>query len=260
MTVRLRDLATGVAGCALLTSAGCRRPPATVDPGDAEPVRGDGQATAQDCPELPSVPAAKPGSEGDREPPRILSAQFVAGDRIQLSFSEALAPPDNINPRQFRISWGYSLIDSADGYNYATAYYEDVGGSDNSYQPMVVTSLQVYDGRPEVLGLRFNQPVPEDLCADLADMRLEFEEAARDPEGVTERGEVGLFLHYTSRGSVGIRDLADNPLEDMGPEWALHFGTRHKQSYGSEPVARFDLLVSLECPAGLGSSAPPGPS
>jgi hypothetical protein len=75
------------------------------------------------------------------------------------------------------------------------------------------------------------------------------------------RARACLFLHYTSRGSEGVRDRAQNPLGDMGGEWALHFGARQRTSQGSEPVTRLNLLLELECPdESMQESGPPSPT
>lgn len=259
--VRIRELATGVASCVmLLPAAGCKKTSTevSVDPGSGEPVA-DAPAPAAEC-EAPTAgeqPVAAAGD--DREAPRILAARFVARDRVQLTFSEALGPIDQVNPRQFRLSMAYSMVAYDYGYKYggpdvayASGYYYDLAGPDAYEPPLVVLALDRYDDQPELLALRLSRPVPTDLCEEIQDTEQTMaDEAAAGPAG---DGRVGLFLHYTSRGSVGVRDLAQNPLEDMGGEWALHFGARNKSVYGSEPAMRLDLLVELECPVAMAGS------
>jgi hypothetical protein len=249
----------GLASLVLLVPSGCRRPTADLS---VDPETG-GEPVAAPAPDVACKPAEgaaakprpKPGQDGDLEPPEILGGRFVARDRVQLTFSEPLAPVDQVNPRQFRLSMAYSARSTQDygGAGYASGYYYDLAGADNYEPPVVVTSLETYEARPEVLALQLSRPVPVELCVDMAD-------AASDPvEGEDVR--MGLYLHYTIRGSVGIRDLGENPLGDMGGEWALNYGARHKTLYGTDPVMRLDLLVELACPEqGLGVSTPPGPS
>ena len=257
MTARTRrrrnaQVATGVASCAMLLPAGCRKPTAelSVHPDAVEPVADAALPVCEQPAQAAAPPRPKPGSSDDRDPPVILGANFVALDRVQLTFSEGLAPVDQVNPRQFRLSMAYSSIDYQAGY--ASGYYYDVAGADNYEPPVVVTSLQSYEGRPEVLALSLSRPVPLELCVDMREMQADRSEDLN--------ARMGLFLHYTSRGSVGIRDQADNPMADMGGEWALHFGARHRTLYGTEPVMRLDLLVELACPdETMTVSAPPGP-
>ncbi|WP_106089880.1 hypothetical protein [Enhygromyxa salina] len=248
-----RELATGIASCVLLLPAGCRKTPTdlSVDPDTHDPAA---DVPALDCPVAQAPARPRPGSSDDSDPPMVLGARFVARDRVQLTFSEGLAPTTQVNPRQFRLSMAYSNIDY--GASYATGYYYDLAGSDNYEPPLVVTSLAGYDDRPEVLALQLSRPVPQDLCVNITDRRADMADV--DPES---RPRIGVFLHYTSRGSVGVRDLADNPMIDVGAEWALHYGARHKTVYGSEPIMRLDLLVELSCPdEAMRLSAPTGPS
>jgi hypothetical protein len=250
MSMRIRELATGVA---LLLPTGCRNPTAdvTTAPGPGDKASAD--AALPTCQATPA-PKPRPGSSEDREAPVVVGARFVTRDRVQLTFSESVAPTTQVNPRQFRLSMAYSTIDYGAGY--ASGYYYDLAGGD-SYQPsIVVTSLAGYDDQPEVLTLQLSAPVPIDLCEGILDTRTNM--GGGDPAA---QARVGLFLHYTSRGSVGVRDLADNAMSDMGGEWALHFGARHKSLNGGEPIMRLDLLVELGCPEEtMGVSAPPGPS
>ena len=266
--MNIRELATGVASCVMLLPAGCKKTPATVTvvPEGGEPSANAADSAECDAPESASVKQVAAGSSGDRQAPAVLGARFTSRDRLQLTFSEPIAPPSQVNPRQFRLSMAYSMVEYGygEGYGYggeqgyASGYYYDLAGNDNYEPPLVVTALELYEGQPELLGLRLSRPVPVQLCEDIRDSREEMAEDAAEGPGNT--GRVGLFLHYTSRGSVGIRDLADNPMADMGAEWALHFGARNKSMYGTEPIMRLDLLVELECPNGMGAGGPPGPS
>ncbi len=257
------SLTSSVASCVmLLPSAGCRRPPADLalpGEGGAEPGVTDDPAAA--CKPGASTPKAPAGSADDHESPVILGARFVARDRVQLTFSEALAPVDTVNPRQFRLSHAYTTVDTSSGdHDYASGYYYDLGGAD-AYEPsLVVVGIELYEQQPEVLSLTLSRPVPIEVCEQITDAQTSFDQMRITPDGHL-RGEVGLFLHYTGRGSEGVRDRVNNPLGDIGADWALNFGTRHKAVYGTEPVMRLDLLVRLGCPDESMRSVggPPGP-
>lgn len=256
MSVRFREIATGLASCVLLAPAGCKRPSADVSV-DPEP---DGEPTSKkpDVPECKAPPRPAPGSSDDVDPPALVNGRFVARDRVQLTFTEPLAPTKLVNPRQFRLSSAYSTVDYQAGY--ASGYYYDLGGSD-SYQPaIVVIALEAYEGQPEVLSLQLNRPVPIDTCYAMRERQATIA-SNQGVDGSTTRARTGVFLHYTSRGSEGVRDRAQNPLGDMGGEWALHFGARQRNSQGSEPVTRLDLLLELDCPdESMQESGPPGPT
>ena len=264
MSLRIRDLATGVASCALLLPGGCRRPTAELSaPSEGEPGGASGSGDACDCQAEAAraeAPGSEPGSSDDRDAPRIVGARFVARDRVQLTFSEPLAPVDPVNPRQFRLSRAYTVkYDPGAGYDmaYAEGYYYDLGGSDIMQQPLVFVSFETYADQPEILGLTLNKAIPVETCDELAESKADLNQTA----GEGQAGQAGVFLHYTKRGSVGIRDLAENQLEDFGGEWALHYGARHETMYGSDPVMRLDLLIELECPdASMSASSVPGPN
>jgi hypothetical protein len=252
MSTRLHELATSAGCCMLLLESGCKTPTTIVTP---EP---DGRtADAEKCPE-PEVQIVKPppGSADDREPPRVVSAKFVSSDRVVLTFSVGLEPPKTVNPRQFRLSEAYSVIDYSGAY--ASAYYYDLAARYGEEQPLVFAAID--QPEPEQLMLTLNRAIPVPLCENLEQMKADSAAAAASPDAGTSKVRRGLFLHYTKRGSVGIRDAVGNQLDDFGGEWALHFGTRDKRMSGQQPLVRFDLLIELECPTGGSFIGPPGPS
>lgn len=262
------SLSTGVASCVMLLPAAACRPSADV----AAPIDGQrssdlsdprGAAKHGETPQC-ATPKPPPGSPDDHEAPVILDARFIARDRIQLTFSEPLAPVEGVNPRQFRLSRAYSTIDivtSVGERSYASGYYYDIAGVSLYEQPMVVIELELDADRPEVLALSLNRPVPVELCEELLERKATVAAEPRDPY-FNRQAQIGLFLHYTTRGSEGVRDRVNNPLGDIGADWALNFGTRHKMLYGAEPVMRLDLLPELACPDAtmVGVGGPPGPS
>ncbi len=255
MSVRFREIATGLASCVLLAETGCRRPSAdvTVDPDPKTEPSGKSQTA-----ECKTPPRPAPGSDGDLDPPALLGGRFVARDRLQLTFSEPLGSIEGVNPRQFRLSSAYSTADYSAGY--ASAYYYDLGGSDQYLPPILVTALETYASQPEVLSLQLNRGIPIDTCLAMRERQASIV-ANQGIDGSTARARTGVFLHYTSRGSDGIRDRAHNPLGDMGGEWALHFGARQRTANGTEPVVRLDLLLELDCPdESMQESGPPGPT
>lgn len=259
MSDRLRAVTTGVASCVLLAPLGCRRPSADVAVAPHDGTRtADGDA-GERCDDKPARrKAPPPGSPDDQDPPTVLGGRFIARDRVQLTFSEPLAPVEQVNPRQFRLSTAYSRIDDQGGY--ASGYYYDLGGTDSYEPPLVVVSLEVYAERPEVLGLQLNRPIPVERCVQIRDTRKALADEAASGGGPMPRTQLGVFLHYTARGSIGIRDTANNPMAEVGGAWALHFGARNQSMYGTEPIMRLDLLVELDCPGEeMGVAGPPGP-
>lgn len=252
MSTRLRELATS-AGCCVLVieAAGCRPSTTIVDP---EPT---GKTTEPEkCPPPPAVAKPEPGSSDDREPPHIINAKFNGSDRVVLTFSEKLEAPKQVNPRQFRLSEGYSTVDYAG--NYASAYYYDLAARYGDELPLVFAAIE--QPEPDQLVLTLNRAMPIPICENIRLAQEDAAAAAASPDAGTAKTRHALFLHYTKRGSVGIRDLASNQLDDFGGEWALHFGTRDKRLSGQQPLVRFDLLIELDCPNGTEFVGPPGPS
>jgi len=258
-TFKPNALRTGIASCVALLPIGCELPSSQVAVNPGEP---GASGKVAGCP--PCARAQPPGSPDDHDAPVILDARFVARDRVQLTFNEALAPVDAVNPRQFRLSHGYSLVDFGE-YEYASGSYYDLGGTNESEQPLVIVALERSEAHPELLGLLLSRPIPVELCEEVSGQRAsiatEASAAATAPGGGGVRGQAGVFLHYTSRGSVGVRDSVQNPLADIGAQWALNFGARSIQMYGAEPVTRLDLLPELRCPEqAAGELSPPSSS
>ena len=202
MSVRFREIATGLASCVLLAPAGCKPPPAdvSVDP----ELGGEPVSKKPEVPECKTPPRPAPGSSDDVDPPALINGRFVARDRVLLTFTEPLAPTKPVNPRQFRLSSAYSTVDYQAGY--ASGYYYDLGGND-SYQPaIVVIALEAYEGQPEVLSLQLNRPVPVEVCYAMRERQATIA-SNQGIDGSTTRARTGVFvpaLHQPrQRGRAG---------------------------------------------------------
>jgi hypothetical protein len=223
--------------------AACNKPPPAVAPEEV------GEPHREPAPEPEPLARVEQEPGDDKEAPRVASAQFINPQRIRLTFTEPLAPTSEVNPRQFRISISYLSVDP-EGYGYAT--YSDVNyhqGDEES--SLVVRRIERYSDERE-LGLDLSQPVPAEICSEIKATEIDALEAAAyaaaNPEaGPEEEIEMGLYLHYTSRGSAPVIDLAGNGLEPFGASWALNYGAQYIGQNGDMPVARLDLLVKLPC-------------
>ncbi len=248
MSTRLREIATSAGCCVLVLETGCQPSTSIVAPDERPP--------AERCP-VAVAPKPAPGSSSDRESPQLITARFNGSDRVTLTFSEGLEPPTQVNPRQFRVSEGYSTVDYSEG-GYASAYYYDPAAHYGEELPLVFAAIE--QPEPDQLTLVLNRPIPMPICETMRMAKEEAAAAAALADGSTTKIRRGLFLHYTQRGSVGIRDLASNRLDDFGGEWALDFGARDKRLTGKPPLVRFDLLIELDCPVPSEYVGPPGPS
>lgn len=242
-------MASLAGGALLALESGCR-PDATIEAPDA----GEPSSTTK-CP-TPKLPTIPPGSENDREAPRITAARFNGSDRVILHFSEGLEAPDQVNPRQFRVSEAYSTVDHANAY--ASATYYDLATRYGDELPLVFADIEQV--APDELELILNRPIPPMVCENLRLAQEDLAAQATVPGAGALETRHGLYLHYTKRGSVGLRDLAGNQLDDFGAAWALHFGTRDMRMGGQAPVVRLDLLIELVCPAPSEFVGPPGPA
>lgn len=243
---------------------GCQRTPPAVAPTD-DPQLAPATVAA---PAPIATAEVEPGD--DREGPQIRGAQFVDARHVRLVFSEPLAPTDGVNPRQFRLSTAYATVEP-EGYAYVS--YADIAyqaGDDDA--PIVVKQLKRYADET-LVGLELSRAVPAAVCEEIGDIKRDIAEQAayysaqQDAYEPGPRIDTGIYLHYTKRGSSGVRDLAGNALDDVGAAWALNFGAQYANLTGQDPVARLDLLVEVPCfevagddydPAYSGGYAVPG--
>jgi hypothetical protein len=169
------------------------------------------------------------GSEsGDDSAPQLLSAWTdETGKYIVLRFSEPMAPPDDVDPSDFRISHAKTtdFLGGGPGSNYTMyrdphilfwEYYYEYG--DPPTMPSVITSVTAGELATDLV-LEFAVPLPLDAC-DI----LEQEQAliANNIQfDVIDDGRVGLYPHYSQGSPNAIRSAQDEPLESIGEEWVL---------------------------------------
>jgi hypothetical protein len=147
-----------------------------------------------------------------RQPPRVIQAELRgAGDRLQLQFSEPLAPVDGVDPNDFRLSMAMAY--AYPGYAYA--YYYDLGelfgDGDEDTGLMTITALV---GEGDTLELSIHPPIEFDYCREI---EREMLEARAEPGG---RLDGGLYLHY-SPGERPITDTQGDELRPAAGEWVL---------------------------------------
>ncbi|MCH9684253.1 MAG: hypothetical protein K0V04_22660, partial [Deltaproteobacteria bacterium] len=185
---------------------------------------------------------------------------FADASVLQLTFNESIAPADQVNPRQFRLSAAFAA--GYDKYAYGTSY-QDVGrwngagyycdeycyeycDYDKDYckdrcfeycyippgDPVHVSAIIQDAARPEVLLLRLDNAIGGGVCAQLNTF----------PEEWTS----GLFIHYTTAGSAPVADPDGEALAPIAEHWVL----AHEQDYvyveGQLPF--MDPLLPIPCP------------
>ncbi len=197
-----------------------------------------------DCEERWPEPLAREVDES--EPPRIREGRFVDEDTVELVFTEALGPVDEVDPRKFRLSTAKgetdSYLESGRRVCYQFTYYYDlsdgiddpagcVASLESCPQPTTVHALELYPGDSTRLHLEIHPPLADFVC--------------RESEYVGERG--GIFVHFAAAESPTIQDTSGQRLEDIAPHWVIS-GDRYATREGIFPVT--EDWLPIPCRAG----------
>ncbi|MBA3545413.1 MAG: hypothetical protein H0T76_02920 [Nannocystis sp.] len=175
-------------------------------------------------------PPPPPPPPVDNTPPALVAIEFLDPQILRLTFTEAIAPVDQVNPKRFRLSVGNYR--SADYYGYSrTLYFEpaqfnainycDYNCYDeyDCYYPCYngpPTPVDVIDVLPDAVNpaqavLLLAQPILPSLC-----------QAANAQAGNPDLGMLGgLLLHYADGGQAQITDLVGLPLAPRGKTWVV---------------------------------------
>lgn len=186
-------------------------PTTTVDPSGNPTVDPTG-----DPPPPPPPPA-------DSTPPALIGIEFLDPQILRLSFTEAIAPTDTVNPKRFRLSVGRFYENPYYGYvrtmyNEPEDFNQEIYCVENCYYYECyeqcyygpTLELDVLDLLPDaydssMVVVLLEQPVTKNLCQVV--------------NNVGAGGLGGLLLHYADGGSSQITDLAGLPLAATGATW-----------------------------------------
>jgi hypothetical protein len=149
------------------------------------------------------------GTTGDLEldPPQLMAVEFITTDTVHLTFSEALAPTDAVQPEQFRLSYGHSRYQP--GPN--PMDYFDLGYMDNV--AISVTEIEFDTCNPIELILHLDGDLSMGVCDIVA--------AWQDPNG---QSEGGIFVHFSGAGipaAAPVEDVWGNDFADISAAWVL---------------------------------------
>ena len=184
----------------------------------------------------PHTESHGPASAADSAPPTIVSATLGDGV-LSLHFSEAIAPPNGVDPSKFRLTFGYydAKSDSKSDYYYANYYYEASRAARTWYTDV---------GRffPDGTELRqtaantIQVPLPKDVnvkwvCDDVA--RIQKQGRAAKP---------GLYLHYADQAGPAIADRRGNRLRSIAPYWLTAKSSAVSGNFANKPIP-----VRLSC-------------
>jgi hypothetical protein len=202
-------LALAVSGCAVRPVPAYDDEGGDGDPGDGDPSTGDGDPSTGDG-DNPDVPLALE-----------LAAFDATGKFLLLRFSKAMAPVDDVDPADFRLSFAITGWFQSYGYGYDYTY-EWSNYWDPNYFVDYYSSLEVElvapGNQPTDLVLRFAMPLHPAVCIEHAYLEADFEQYKDDPN---IHAELGLFPHY-SPGAVPVRSVDGEALAAIGPAWVEH--------------------------------------
>ena len=195
---------------------------------DTDSSTGDSSSDSDDPTTLnPTTdPPPPPPPPVDNTPPALVDIEFLDPQILRLSFTEAIAPVDQVNPKRFRLS--VANYRNSDYYGYSrTLYFDpaqfnavsycdyDCYGYD-CYEPCYQgppTPVDVIDVLPDAVNpaqavLLLAQPILPSLC-----------QTANSLGGGAGQG--GLLLHYADGGAAQITDLVGLPLAPRGKTWIV---------------------------------------
>ncbi len=183
----------------------------------------------------------------DTTPPQMIAVELLDPQILRVTFTEAIAPVDLVNPKRFRLSVG--RYRPAYYYSSQRTVYYDLGvfntpECDYYYEPCYYEPPLPVDGldvlpdayNPAQVIVLLTNPIFPRVCQIAAQ--------AADPNPPGARG--GLFLHYAGGGNSEITDLVGLPLADIGVEWI-----KFQDDYMAVDYANFPELnpfLPIPCP------------
>jgi hypothetical protein len=194
------------------------------------------------------IPPEMPG------PPQLIAAAFLDNLTLSLTFSEPLAPPQSVDPRQFRLSTAYAP--KGNYYYQYNTYYQEVGnwnGACDEYcyeycydtgcyeqcwdycqpgPPVRVAVVSQPAERPDMLVLSLDNGIGSGVCSQL--------------ENFPEQWSKGLFIHYTPAGNAPVTDIAGELLGDIAEHWALQPDRQWAYNQGTFPF--MEPVIPIPCP------------
>jgi len=190
------------------------------------------------CSNVDHAPAEahRPARAQDSAPPTIVSASLGEGV-LSLQFSEAITSPEAVDPRKFRLTFGYydAKADSNSEYYYANYYY---GASQAARTWYTDVGRFFPDGTPlhQTAASTIQVPLPKDLnvkwvCDDVA--RIQKQGRAAKP---------GLYLHYADGAGPAIADRRGNRLRSIAPYWLTAKSSAVSGNFANKPIP-----VRLSC-------------
>lgn len=220
------------------------------DPTEGETDTDTGPDTTNGTVDPTTTPTTEPPPPPDVPgPPQLIAVGFADNLTLALTFSEALAPPTAVDPRQFRLSAAIAPQGEQYYYTYGT-YYSEVGrwnGADyhcDEYcyeycyedycnercweycytppgPPVHVAAITQLPDRPDILLLTLDNGVGPGVCAHL--------------KQYPEQWVHDLFVHYTTQGAAPVTDIVGEPLAQIAEHWVLQPEQEYSYLEGTLP-------------------------
>lgn len=173
-------------------------------------------------------PPPPPPPPVDSTPPQLIAVELLDPQILRLTFTEAIASVDAVNPKRFRLSLAFYRPEYY--YSQARTTYYDLEIFNNERVCEYV--CYEYDYCYEQCTYLPPQPVdPIDVVPDTYDPTQAIlllsspiftrvcQTAANFGGGFPEGSRGGLLLHYAAGGAAQITDQAALPLASIGIEW-----------------------------------------
>lgn len=189
-------------------------------------------------------------------PPQLIAVGFSDNLTLALTFSEPLASPQSVDPRQFRLSAAMAPQNQEYYYAYGT-YYSEVGRWNGTgyfcdeycyeycYEdycnercweycytppgpPIHFSAITQLPDRPDILLLTLDNGIGGGVCAHLQQYPEEW---------ISE-----LFVHYT-QGATPVTDNVGEPLAPIAEHWALQPDLQYSYLEGTLPFMQPQLPI-----------------
>lgn len=223
---------------------------------DSDGTDGSTDGTDTDQPTTTVTPTTDPPPPpADVTPPQLIAVEFIDPQILRLTFTEPIAPVDDVNPKRFRLSVGRYIQNDYYGDYQRTVYNDPEQYNQQQYCGEVCNEYyecyyQCYYGPPlpldalDVLADAYNpaqvvllleQPVSNNLCNLVNSL-------SSDP-----RRPGGLLLHYADGGAAQITDLAAIPLLGFGETWVKESESNFRY-VDNQLFPELNPLLPIPCP------------